>query len=82
MSVTQSVTNVVHAHPVSTGVALTTAGTGFVDFLDLIPDEIGKLASLVGICLSIVLIYFHIINTRKIMREREMIEMQIRKLQE
>lgn len=81
MSVVNSVQSVAHAHPVSASVALTTTGTGLVNILDLIPDEIGKLASLIGIVLSIVLIYFHIINTRKVMRERAIDELVIRKVQ-
>jgi hypothetical protein len=40
-------------------VATGTAGAGFGAWLDLIPNEIAKLASLVGIVLSIVLIYVH-----------------------
>ena len=40
-------------------VASGTAGTGFGTFLELIPNDIGKLATLVGIVLSIVLIATH-----------------------
>ena len=40
-------------------VSTTTAGTGLGTVLNLIPDEIGKLATLVGIVLSTVLIYTH-----------------------
>lgn len=40
-------------------VASSTMGTGIGTILDLIPDDIGKLATLVGIILSSVLIYTH-----------------------
>jgi len=47
----------------NTKIAVTTASgtavTGLGSILDLIPDEIGKLASVVGIVLSVVLIYTH-----------------------
>lgn len=40
--------------------ASSTAVTGYTfDVLGMIPDDIGKLASLVGIVLSLVLIYTH-----------------------
>ena len=40
-------------------VASSTMGTGVGTILDLIPDDIGKLATLIGIILSSVLIYTH-----------------------
>lgn len=40
-------------------VASSTFGSGLGTVLDLIPDDIGKLATLVGIILSSVLIYTH-----------------------
>ena len=40
-------------------IAGSTAGTGMGTILDLIPDDIGKLATLIGIILSSVLIYTH-----------------------
>ena len=40
-------------------VSSSTMGTGMGTVLDLIPDDIGKLATLIGIILSSVLIYTH-----------------------
>ena len=45
---------------VATSVAATTVTTGLGTVLDLIPNDIGKLATLVGICLSVVLIGTHL----------------------
>lgn len=39
---------------------LTTTSAGVGTWFDVIPDDIGKLASLVGICLTAVLLVFHI----------------------
>jgi hypothetical protein len=44
---------------IATGVGGMTAGTGLMTILEMIPDDIGKLATLVGIVLSSVLIYNH-----------------------
>ena len=40
-------------------VAMATTGTGVGTIFDIIPDDIGKLATLVGIILSSILIYKH-----------------------
>lgn len=45
-------------------VASATASTGFATIIDLIPDDIGKLATLVGIILSIVLIRNHLKSSK------------------
>lgn len=45
---------------IALAVSTATAGTGGGTVIDLIPDDIGKLASLVGIILSVVLIYTHL----------------------
>ena len=39
--------------------AAATTGTGLATILEMIPNDIGKLATLVGIILSVVLIYTH-----------------------
>lgn len=44
--------------------ATLTAGTGIGTVLDMIPDDIGKLATLIGIVLSLVLIRNHWRNGR------------------
>lgn len=41
-------------------VSAATAWTGFGTVMDWIPDDIGKLATVVGILLSLVLIYTHL----------------------
>lgn len=46
-------------------VSAATTGTGLGTFLDLIPNDIGKLATLVGIVLSVILIYSHLLTVRK-----------------
>lgn len=39
----------------------TTISSGIAsEWIDLIPDNVGKIATLVGICLSLTLIYIHI----------------------
>lgn len=45
---------------VAVAVAPLTAATGVTTFLEMIPNDIGKLATLVGIILSSVLIYTHL----------------------
>ena len=46
-------------------IASATTTTGLGTFLDWIPTDIGKLATLVGILLSIVLIYTHVLSVKK-----------------
>tara|TARA_R110000822_G_scaffold23472_2_gene72555 strand:+ start:72 stop:365 length:294 start_codon:yes stop_codon:yes gene_type:complete len=57
----------------ATLVATGTISTGLGSFLDLIPNDIGKLATLIGIALSLVLIYTH---SRKGPMVRESIRLQ------
>lgn len=58
-------------------VATTTTGTGISTIFDLIPGDIGKLATLIGMILSIILIYSHILSVKKtkleitILKEKE-----------
>jgi len=60
------------------GVAAATTGTGLGTILDLIPDDIGKLATLVGAILAAVLIYTHLrrmqLDRRKILLEIAILE--------
>jgi len=51
--------------------ATATSGTGFATLLSWIPADIGKLASLIGIVLSILLIYIHIRKMRLDLRAGE-----------
>jgi len=61
---------------VAAGVATATTGTGLGTFLEAIPNDIGKLATLVGIVLSVVLIYVHVLNVRKVKIEIEILRRQ------
>lgn len=45
------------------GTGTTTSGLG--TWMDMIPNDIGKLATLVGICLSLVLIVMHLRKMRQ-----------------
>lgn len=54
------------------GTGTTTSGLG--TWLDLIPNDIGKLATLVGICLSMVLITMHLRKMRQDAREGKLRE--------
>ena len=59
---------------VATGVVAGTTSSGVGTWLDWIPNDIGKLASLVGIVLSIVLIAVHVTMYRKARIELEMLK--------
>lgn len=56
-----------------------TAATGVSSWLQWIPNDIGKLATIAGIALSVVLIYSHI---KKGVLERKKLELEIRKLEQ
>ena len=64
---------------VATGVATWTAGIGIGTILEWIPNDIGKLATLVGIVLSTVLIFTHL---RKGRAEYNKIQLEIKLLEE
>ena len=59
MSVKEGLTELAQNPKVASAVSTVTTGTGLGTFLDVIPNDIGKLATLVGIVLSSVLIYTH-----------------------
>lgn len=59
MSAKEGLTELAQNPKVASAVSTLTTGTGLGTFLDLIPNDIGKLATLVGIVLSSVLIYTH-----------------------
>lgn len=59
MSVKEGVQQLASNPKIASGVSAMTTGTGIGTFLDWIPNDIGKLATLVGIVLSMVLIYTH-----------------------
>lgn len=58
------------------GVAVATVSTGAGSWLDVIPDDIGKLAALVGMALSFTLIVVHIRRDR---RESKRLEHDLKK---
>lgn len=64
--------------------AWSTAGTGAATIVEWIPDGIGKLGTLVGIVLSIVLIYVHVgmgaANRKKAMLDIAKAELEIKEL--
>ena len=64
---------------VAIGVVAGTISAGVSTLLELIPDDIGKLASFVGIILSLVLIAVHITVFRKHIIELEMLKEEQRK---
>ena len=72
--------------PVGHAVAGGTLTTGVATWLNLIPNEIGKLATLVGIVLSLVLIVMHIRKMRHDSAEselrRELLRLKIQKTKE
>lgn len=60
------------------GVATATTGTGLAAWLEKIPPDIGKLATLVGIVLSCVLIFTHI---KRYVIDKRLKDLQIAKLE-
>lgn len=66
-------------------VAMTTTTTGVGTILDLIPDDIGKLATLCGIVLTVVLVYVHIqrwrLDKEKYQIERQLLQEKLSKEQ-
>lgn len=63
-----SITQISQSAKVAVATSATTATSGTLTWLEWIPPDIGKLATLIGILLSAVLIYTHI---RKYKREEE-----------
>lgn len=57
-----------------------TAASGLAQFLGLIPDEIGKLATLLGICLTIVMLGYWRTQSKKAQIELELLILQRDKL--
>lgn len=64
-------------------IGTTTTGSGLGVILDLIPNDIGKLATVVGIILSVVLIFNHLkkgyIEHKKIELEVEILKERLRR---
>ncbi len=71
------------------GTAAGTVASGFVSFVGLIPDDIGKIASLIGGILSIVMIQYWRENRKKVRQdillgetELKIKQLQLKRLQE
>jgi hypothetical protein len=60
MSVKNGIVQIATDLKLATASAAMTTGTGTATFLDYIPTDVGKLATVIGIILSSVLIYTHI----------------------
>lgn len=69
--------NLLESVKAAVAVALSTLGTGAAYIIELIPDDIGKVASLSGVVLTCVLIFVHL---RKGRVEYEISQLQLRKL--
>ncbi len=65
---------ILHSQAVGGSVVVGTIWTGLASFLDYIPDDITKLASLLSAVLIIVLIRAHLTNTKKTQLEIEALE--------
>lgn len=61
--------SILDSQPVGYVVAGSTTATGLSTWLNLIPNEIGKLATLVGVILSITIIVMHVRKMRQEARE-------------
>lgn len=74
----ETATNVVQSGKTAVAVSAGTATAGISKWLGWIPDDIGKLATLIGICLSLALLYFHIrkglLELKKVQLEYKMVK--------
>jgi len=70
MNVKESAIQIIQDVRVGGVVATATTGTGIGTVLEWIPDDIGKLAVLVGIILSSILIFSHLLDIRMRLEKR------------
>lgn len=68
-SLTQFISNASQNVKLAASTSLATATTGTITWLEWIPSDIGKLATVIGIILSSILIYTHI---KKAQRDKEL----------
>lgn len=68
-SIARSVGEAASSVKVAASTSIATAGTGAAAWLEWIPSDIGKLATLIGVILSSILIYAHI---KKLQRDKEL----------
>lgn len=73
MSGSNEIAQVLASPKLGVTVSTMTAGTGLANWLDWIPDDIGKLATLIGIGLSVVLIRVHLLTVKKLKMEMAVI---------
>jgi hypothetical protein len=74
VSVRDSLEQVANNPKVAGAVATITSGTGAGTVFDWIPTDIGKLATLIGIILSVILIKVHLVNLKKANLELEILK--------
>lgn len=60
--------------------AVATMASGFAYFIGLIPNDIGKLASLLGAMLTVVMIGYWLEQKKKARLESEILEEQLKKM--
>lgn len=72
MSGRELVQQLTHSPKIAAGVAAMTTGTGAGTVLDWIPDDIGKLAVIVGIMVSVM-----ILRVQRVILKKEQLELQI-----
>ena len=68
-SIIQSANEAAHNVKLAASTSLATATTGTITWLEWIPADIGKLATVIGLILSTILIYTHI---KKAQRDKEL----------
>jgi hypothetical protein len=68
-SIIQSANEAAHNVKLAASTSLATATTGTITWLEWIPPDIGKLATIFGLALSSILIYTHI---KKAQRDKEL----------
>ncbi len=76
-AISNAVSTAMQSPKIAMAVSGGTIGTGASTWLEMIPDNIGKLATLAGFILSTVLIYNH---TRKGSLERQKLRLEIESL--
>ena len=72
--ITDSIQQISQSAKIAAATSATTFGTGTATWLEWIPTDIGKLATVIGITLSTVLIYTHI---KKLGRDKEKHELEM-----
>lgn len=74
MSVKEGLQQLAQSPKIAASVSAVTTGTGAGTILEYIPDDIGKLATLIGIILSVILIRVHLVSLKKAQIELKMMK--------